>query len=76
MADDIHQARFALVSVLEHAHEARPQEYADPAVLQAMADDALIEYAQGLLDSLDQAPRLDDVATELQAELRRILLEP
>ena len=75
MADDIHQARFALVSVLERAYEARPDEYADPAVLQAMTDDALIDYAQDLLGSLDQSPRLDDVATELQAELRRILLE-
>ena len=76
MAEDIHQARFALVSVLERAYESRPEEYEDPAIVQAMTDEELLGYARGLLDSLDQAPGLDDVATELRVELRRILLEP
>jgi hypothetical protein len=58
MAEDIHQARFALISVLRHAYEARPNEYADSDVLQAMNDERLIAYALGLLDSLERRPHL------------------
>ena len=73
VTEDIHQARFALVSFLERAYEAQPEVYADPAVVQAMTDEGLIAYAHGLLDMLDEAPSLDDVAAELRAELRLIL---
>ena len=48
---DIDQSRFALMTVLTRAHEARPAEYPAPRALISMSDDALRGYAVGLLYS-------------------------
>jgi len=72
---DIDQSRFALMAVFTRAHEARPDDYAEPQTLIPMSDDGLRSYAAGLLHSLEAEPRRDEVATELREELRRILHE-
>ena len=70
---DIDQSRFALISALARAHEARPDEYPDREALLSMSDDALRSYAIGLLQLLGAEPRGDMMATGLQQELRMIL---
>ena len=75
MAEDIHQDRFALMTVLTRAHEARPNAYADSRELMSMSDEQLVAHATELLRSLDQAPPEDDVGIEVREALREILGE-
>jgi hypothetical protein len=73
MAEDIHQDRFALMTVLTRAHEARPDVYAQSGELMSMSDEQLVDHATELLRSLDEAPSDDDVAIEVRQALREIL---
>jgi hypothetical protein len=75
MAEDIHQDRFALMTVLTRAHEARPDVYAESQELMSMSDERLVAHATKLLQSLEQAPPADDVAIEVREALREILGE-
>ncbi len=72
---DIDQDRFALISALTEAHQARPDEYPNPDTLVAMSDERLRAYSVGLLQLLQGAPAGDSVETDLQDELRSILHE-
>jgi hypothetical protein len=73
MPEDIHQDRFALMTALTRAHEARPDVYANSRSLMSMSDERLLEHATELLHSLDKASRADDTAVELRTSLRHIL---
>jgi hypothetical protein len=61
-----------LIRVFEHAHEARPEDYPAPGVLQALSDWALLAYAQGVV-ALQEEMAGDEVASGVADELRRIL---
>jgi hypothetical protein len=76
MPEDIHQDRFALMTVLTRAHEARPTEYVDSQVLMSMSDEQLVAHATELLRSLEDGGPDDDAATEVRTTLREILGEP
>ncbi len=73
--EDIDQSRFALMTALTEAHEARPDDYPNPGSLITMSDEGLRAYALGLLRLLEGAPGGDSVETELEEQLRRILDE-
>ena len=73
MANDIHQDRFALMTVLTRAHAARPDDYVDSDALMSMDDDRLVAHASELLHSLEERPAEDDTTAELRAALREIL---
>jgi len=75
MTADIDQNRFALMALLTRAHDARPDDYADPQTLVPMSDDSLRSYAVGLLHFLEAEPPSDEVTTEIQEELRSLLYE-
>jgi hypothetical protein len=75
MPEDIHQDRFALMTVLTRAHEARPNAYAESQELMSMSDEQLVAHATELLRSLEDAPVEDDVAVEVREALREILGE-
>jgi hypothetical protein len=75
MPEDIHQNRFALMTVLARAHEARPDDYADSRSLMSMSDERLLAHATELLHSLEQAPLVDGTAVGLRTALRHILGE-
>jgi hypothetical protein len=73
MANDIHQDRFALMTVLTRAHAARPEDYVDSHALMSMTDEHLVAHASELLHSLEERPVEDDITVELRTALREIL---
>lgn len=73
MPDDIHQDRFALMTVLTRAHEARPNDYAGSEALMAMSDELLVAHAVQLLRSLEETPEDDALTVEVRSALRDIL---
>jgi hypothetical protein len=73
MPEDIHQDRFALMTVLTRAHDARPNDYAGSDALMAMSDKLLVSHANELLRSLEEAPEDDALTVEVRAALREIL---
>jgi hypothetical protein len=73
MAEDIHQDRFALMTVLTRAHDARPNDYADSESLMSMSDELLLAHATKLLRSLEDRPEDDALTVEIRAALREIL---
>ena len=73
MANDIHQDRFALMTVLTRAHAARPDDYVDADALMSMDDDRLVAHASELLHSLEERPAENDTMVELRTALREIL---
>jgi hypothetical protein len=76
MPEHIHQDRFALMTVLTRAHEARPDDYAGSDALMAMSDELLVAHANELLHSLKEAPEDDALTVEVRTALREILGEP
>lgn len=76
MPEDIHQDRFALMTVLTRAHEARPDDYAGSDALMAMSDELLVAHATELLRSLEETPEDDSLRVEVRSALREILGEP
>ena len=76
MADDIHQDRFALMTVLTRAHAARPDDYAGSDALMAMSDELLVAHATELLRSLKETPEDDGLTVEVRTALRAILGDP
>jgi hypothetical protein len=75
MPEDIHQDRFALMTVLTRAHEARPAVYAGSEALMAMSDELLVAHAHELLRSLEEAPEDDALTVEVLTALREILAD-
>ena len=73
VSEDIHQDRFALVTVLAQAHLARPNDYVDSESLVSMSDERLVAHATELLHSLEETPVADDTTVEVRAALREIL---
>jgi hypothetical protein len=73
MADDIHQDRFALMTVLTRAHAARPDDYAGSEFLMSMSDELLVAHATELLRSLEETPEDDALTVEVRTALREIL---
>jgi hypothetical protein len=73
MPEDIHQDRFALMTVLTRAHEARPNDYAGSEALMAMSDEHLVAHATELLRSLEETPEDDALTVEVRAALSEIL---
>ena len=76
MPEDIHQDRFALVTVLTRAHEARPDDYADPQSLISMSDERLVAHATHLMHALEQETPTDETARDVLTTLQEILGEP
>ena len=76
MTEDIHQDRFALMTVLTRAHEARPADYDDPQSLMSMSDERLVAHATDLMHSLEHEPLQDATALEVLSTLQQILREP
>ena len=66
------QARDALIRVLDHAHETRPEDYPAPDVVHALSDWALLAYARGIVARQEETPG-DAVASRVADELRRVL---
>jgi len=75
MADDIHQDRFALMTVLTRAHAARPDAYAGSESLMSMSDELLVAHATELLRSLEETPEDDALTVEVRTALREILCD-
>jgi len=75
MADDIHQDRFALMTVLSRAHAARPDDYAGSESLMSMSDELLVAHATELLRSLEETPEDDALTVEVRTALREILCD-
>ena len=73
MPEDIHQDRFALMTVLTRAHEARPNDYAGSEALMGMSDELLVAHAAELLRSLEEAPEDDALTVEVRTALHEIL---
>jgi hypothetical protein len=73
MAEDIHQDRFALMTVLTRAHDARPNDYADSESLMSTSDELLLAHATKLLRSPEDRPEDDALTVEIRAALREIL---
>ena len=76
MAEDIHQDRFALMSVLTRAHAARPDDFVGAEALVSMSDERLVAHANGLLRELEKTPDDDHTTVELRTVLREILGPP
>ena len=73
MAEDIHQDRFALMTVLSRAHVERPSEYVDSDALMSMSDERLVAHATELLRSLEEGRAEDETTLEVRSALREIL---
>src|SRR5438034_621087 len=58
MADDIHQDRFALMTVLTRAHAARPDDYTGCEALMAMGDELLLPMRRSSYAPWKKRPKM------------------